>query len=106
MYEPTTSPATRRAINRMALLDAHQIAEARRVMVVAVAPAAELMERAGVAVAEAIERRWAARPVIVLCGPGDTGGVGFVTARLLASAGYSVRVAALLPRDRLTGERR
>ena len=68
--------------------------------------ATALMENAGSAVAREIERRWPARPVIVLCGPGNNGGDGFVTARWLAEAGWSVRVALLGPRDRLTGAAR
>jgi len=64
------------------------------------------MENAGKAVAREIELRWSARPVIVLCGPGNNGGDGFVAARHLSEAGWSVRVALLGPRDHLTGTAR
>lgn len=54
------------------------------------------MENAGRAVADAVTRRTrpAAR-VMVLAGPGNNGGDGFVAARLLALRGYRVEVVAL-----------
>ena len=80
--------------------------EADRLTVAAGTPAIVLMENAGKAVAREIELRWSARPVIVLCGPGNNGGDGFVAARHLSEAGWSVRVALLGPRDHLTGTAR
>ena len=56
-----------------------------------------LMERAGGALAEAIRRfTWPAE-TMVLCGPGNNGGDGYVAARALKAAGWPVRVAALAP---------
>ena len=89
-----------------ALLDVRQMGEADRLTMAAGTPATELMENAGKAVAREIGRRWPARPVAVLCGPGNNGGDGFVAARHLAEAGWPVRIALLGPRDHLTGEAR
>jgi hydroxyethylthiazole kinase-like uncharacterized protein yjeF len=55
----------------------------------------ELMERAGEALAEAAFRFAGPMPVLVLCGPGNNGGDGYVAARHLAKRGMQVRVAAL-----------
>ncbi len=85
----------------------------------------ELMERAGQGVVEAIFEEWpelatdrgpapiraghletevGARRAVVLCGPGNNGGDGFVVARLLKERGWEVEVylygdAAKLPPD-------
>ena len=53
-----------------------------------------LMTRAGEAVAEQVRRLAAGREVLVLCGPGNNGGDGYVAAAVLARAGMTVRVAA------------
>jgi NAD(P)H-hydrate epimerase len=89
-----------------ALLDVRRMDEADRLTVASGKTVIELMENAGSAVAHAIEKRWSARPAIVLCGPGNNGGDGFVTARHLSEAGWSVRVALLGSQDHLTGAAR
>jgi len=55
----------------------------------------DLMERAGAALAEATYRFAGPIPALILCGPGNNGGDGYVAARHLAGRGVEVRVAAL-----------
>jgi hydroxyethylthiazole kinase-like uncharacterized protein yjeF len=55
----------------------------------------ELMEQAGAALAEAAYRFAGPTPSLVLCGPGNNGGDGYVAARHLAARGIPVRIAAL-----------
>jgi len=54
-----------------------------------------LMRRAGEGAAEIILRAGCEREALVLCGPGNNGGDGFVIARALREFGVPVRVAAL-----------
>jgi ADP-dependent NAD(P)H-hydrate dehydratase / NAD(P)H-hydrate epimerase len=67
-------------------------------------PGIQLMENAGAAVAREAAQRFAPRPTLVLCGPGNNGGDGFVAARHLAGRGWPVRVALLGARERLRGD--
>jgi len=64
-------------------------------------PELRLMEHAGTAVAAAVRAlatdlgRWETGPVVILCGPGNNGGDGYVAARRLALNGGSVVVASV-----------
>lgn len=55
----------------------------------------QLMEQAGEALAEAAYRFAGPTAALVLCGPGNNGGDGYVAARHLRERGVEVRVAAL-----------
>ena len=68
-------------------------------------PGIALMRAAGAAVAERARTRLpAGGRVLVLCGPGNNGGDGFVSARLLVEAGCGVDLALLGPRGALSGD--
>lgn len=87
------------------LLTPREMADVDRFAVEAGLASLRLMEQAGRAVALAVER---AAPkggvIVVLCGPGNNGGDGFVAARFLAAWGFDVRVGCLVPVSALNGD--
>lgn len=76
------------------ILTAAQMRDAERAVLSDTLTEYALMERAGAAAAELIWRVNGRRPALLLCGPGNNGGDGFVIARLLRDRGVPVRVAA------------
>ncbi len=67
-------------------------------------PGDVLMANAGAAAAREIVARWSPRPTVVLCGPGNNGGDGYVVARALVHAGWIVELASLVPVERFEGD--
>lgn len=94
------------AADPTALLRVAQMEEADRRTVESGIPGIELMQHAGEAVAREITRRWSPRPTVVLCGPGNNGGDGFVVARTLAASGWPVRLALAGSVEQLRGDAR
>lgn len=88
------------------ILTIAQMYAADRAAMQAGIPGPLLMERAGMAVArEAIILCGGRpRPVVVLCGPGNNGGDGFVAARHLSAAGWPVQIGLLGDRSALRGD--
>ena len=85
------------------LLTTAEMGEADRLTIAGGIPGIDLMERAGRAVADAASR-FPGRRVVVVAGPGNNGGDGFVAARLLAERGYAVRLCLAGDRTRLKGD--
>jgi hydroxyethylthiazole kinase-like uncharacterized protein yjeF len=83
-------------VSGRAVLTAQEMRAAEARAIAAGTPVETLMERAGTAAAEAIRRFAGPVPALVLCGPGNNGGDGYVVARVLREQGVDIRVAALV----------
>jgi ADP-dependent NAD(P)H-hydrate dehydratase / NAD(P)H-hydrate epimerase len=87
------------------LLTAEEMGQADKLAIEGGVAGAALMENAGRAVAQEVAGRFPDQEtVVVLCGPGNNGGDGFVAARHLMERGYKVRLgfdgdATRLPKD-------
>jgi hydroxyethylthiazole kinase-like uncharacterized protein yjeF len=79
------------------ILSVAQMTAADHAAVAGGVPAIELMEKAGAAVADAVLARFPVGEAVVLAGPGNNGGDGFVVARSLREQGWRVRIEALAP---------
>jgi hydroxyethylthiazole kinase-like uncharacterized protein yjeF len=104
--EAYSHPAATDILSHMnELLTTAEMALADRSAIASGVAGIELMEQAGRAVSDAvIARHRPSHRVVVVAGPGNNGGDGFVAARLLAEQGYGVTVLLLGDRVRLKGD--
>ena len=87
------------------LLTTAEMADADRRAIALNIPSLTLMENAGRAVADtAAAMVPAGSGILILCGPGNNGGDGFVAARLLQNLGFPVSVLLLGTLEKLKGD--
>ncbi|HTR17536.1 MAG TPA: NAD(P)H-hydrate dehydratase [Acetobacteraceae bacterium] len=79
------------------LLTPEEMGRADRLAATLGIPGPVLMDNAGRAITRAVLARVRPCRTLVLCGPGNNGGDGYVAARLLAQQGWPVTVAVLAP---------
>jgi ADP-dependent NAD(P)H-hydrate dehydratase / NAD(P)H-hydrate epimerase len=83
-----------RAIDGLSVLTIKQMRAAEDATMAAGTSVDMLMERAGAEVAESVWRFGGGSQTLILCGPGNNGGDGYVAARILRERGLDVRIAA------------
>ena len=88
----------------MEVLTTAEMDRAERLTIAGGTPGFALMLSAGQAVAEAALDLVADGPIIVVCGPGNNGGDGFVAAAELAAQGRDVSVILMCDREALQGD--
>jgi ADP-dependent NAD(P)H-hydrate dehydratase / NAD(P)H-hydrate epimerase len=88
----------------MEVLTTAEMERADRLTIAAGTPGFALMLSAGQAVAEAASGLVGEGPILVVCGPGNNGGDGFVAAAELAAQGRDVSVILMCERDALRGD--
>ncbi len=87
------------------LLSTAEMSEADRRTIAGGVPGIRLMGRAGRAVADAVRAHFpVGSRVLVVAGPGNNGGDGFVAAQSLATSGYPVEIVLVGEADRLKGD--
>ncbi|MCC3860849.1 NAD(P)H-hydrate dehydratase [Pseudemcibacter aquimaris] len=96
--------------NKYAVLTTTQMGEADKITIDQLQDVgktgADLMENAGLTVVREIVGCVDGRAALILCGPGNNGGDGFVIARHLKKHGWSVDVALLGSVEKLSGDAR
>ena len=88
----------------MEVLTTAEMERADRLSIAAGTPGFALMLSAGQAVAEAASHLVEEGPILVVAGPGNNGGDGFVAAAELAAQGREVSVILMCERDALKGD--
>src|SRR3569833_3962478 len=88
----------------MEVLTNAEMQRADQLSIAAGTPGFKLMLSAGQAVAEAANALVEDGPILIVAGPGNNGGDGFVAAAELAAQGREVAVVLMCERDALKGD--
>ncbi|MBO0335041.1 NAD(P)H-hydrate dehydratase [Sneathiella sp. CAU 1612] len=86
------------------LLSVAEMYQADRLAMEGGVSGATLMEAAGKGIADLIIDTWPTGRCLVICGPGNNGGDGYVVARHLTEAGWQIDLASLVDPEVLTGD--
>jgi NAD(P)H-hydrate epimerase len=86
------------------VLTAAEMSKADAAAIAGGLPGIQLMSAAGAAGAHEIIGQFKPCPALVLCGPGNNGGDGFIVAQHLKKSGWPVRVACLVKRNALKND--
>lgn len=86
------------------ILTVAEMSEIDRLAASSGVPTLTLMENAGRKVANEIAKRWPPCKAMVLCGPGNNGGDGYVVARHLQARGYTVEVVTIGDQGKLKAD--
>ncbi|MCC3306145.1 NAD(P)H-hydrate dehydratase [Sneathiella sp. HT1-7] len=86
------------------LLNVSEMYQADRLAMEGGVAGTTLMEAAGQGIADLILGNWPMGRCLVICGPGNNGGDGYVVARHLQNAGWEVALASLVDPQILTGD--
>jgi NAD(P)H-hydrate epimerase len=89
---------------RHALLTCAEMRRAEEVAYARGLASFDAMRRAGEAVADIICKKYQSCRTLVLCGPGNNGGDGFIVAENLRDKGWNVTVAAMRPVRDMSGD--
>lgn len=90
--------------NGTAILTNEQMARADRLTVESGVDGYDLMTAAGQHVANFMHAHYPDHDILILCGPGNNGGDGFVAARFLKQAGHNILLHSLVPARKFKGD--
>src|SRR4051812_263692 len=94
------------AIAGLPVVTAAEMRAAEQALFARGTPSFDVMATAGRAVVAAIQQRWPTpfKRALILAGPGNNGGDGFIVGRELADLGWDVQIAATQSRDLYSGD--
>lgn len=96
--------ASAKGKEKLRVLTTAQMKAADEAVIAAGTPGSQLMEQGGAAVTTFIQSQFESGRALVMVGPGNNGGDGFVIARLLCRQGWDVELTSLIPLSAFQGD--